>query len=48
MQLEPDSIPYLQGLIGYLSQAPGIVGGDKDSALALARHVRRLDESRGL
>lgn len=48
VQLEPDSIPYLQGLIGYLTQAPGIVGGDKDSALVLARRVRRLDESRGI
>ena len=48
VQLQPDSVPYLEGLIGNLTQAPGIVGGDKDSALVLARRVRRLDESRGI
>jgi tetratricopeptide (TPR) repeat protein len=47
VQLEPDNPDYLEGLIGYLSQAPGIVGGDRDSALVLAEALRRIDETRG-
>jgi tetratricopeptide (TPR) repeat protein len=47
VELEPENPTYLEGLAGYLAQAPGIVGGDRDSALALARHLRRLDASRG-
>ncbi len=45
--LEPDNIDYLTSLAQYLSQAPGIVGGDRDSALVLAERVRRSDEPRG-
>ncbi len=45
--LEPTNPNYLEGLIGYLSQAPGIVGGDRDSALVLAAALRRIDEWRG-
>lgn len=47
VQLEPTNPDYLEGLIQYLSQAPGIVGGDRDSALVLAEAVRRINEPRG-
>jgi tetratricopeptide (TPR) repeat protein len=47
VQLEPDNPRYLSGLIGFLSQAPGIVGGDRDSALVLAERLRHLDEVGG-
>ncbi len=47
VELAPDSVRYLAGLAGYLAQAPGIAGGNRDSALVLAERVRRVDESRG-
>ena len=47
VRLEPDNPDYLQGLAEFLAQAPGIVGGDRDSAAALAEHLRRLDAVRG-
>jgi tetratricopeptide (TPR) repeat protein len=45
--LEPDNLDYLEGLAEYLYQAPGIAGGDRDSALVLAERIRRRDEPRG-
>lgn len=45
--LQPDNADYLESLAQYLSQAPGIAGGDRDSALALAARVQRMDEGRG-
>lgn len=48
VHLEPENPKYLESLAQYLSQAPGIVGGDRDSALGLAEHLRRLDEPRGM
>jgi tetratricopeptide (TPR) repeat protein len=45
--LEPGNLDYLEGLAEFLSQAPGIVGGDRDSALVLAERIRRSDEARG-
>jgi tetratricopeptide (TPR) repeat protein len=47
VELAPDSLSYLESLAQYLSQAPGIAGGDRDSALGLARHIQRLDDVRG-
>ncbi len=47
VRLEPDDPDYLQVFAEFLSQAPGIVGGDRDSALALAEHLRRIDPVRG-
>jgi tetratricopeptide (TPR) repeat protein len=47
VELAPDSVTYLESLAGYLSQAPGIAGGDKDSALRLAVRVRQRDDARG-
>lgn len=47
VQLAPDSLPYLEALASYLSQAPGIAGGDKDSAAKLVERVRQRDEVRG-
>ena len=48
VELAPDSLNYLEALASYLSQAPGVVGGDKDSAQKLADLVRRRDEVRGV
>ncbi len=47
VQVEPDNPDYLQGFAEFLTQAPGIVGGDRDSAVVLAEHLRRLDAVRG-
>jgi tetratricopeptide (TPR) repeat protein len=47
VELAPDSLTYLESLAGYLAQAPGIAGGDRDSALKLAETVRRRDDARG-
>jgi tetratricopeptide (TPR) repeat protein len=48
VQLEPRNALYLEGLGRFLSRAPGIVGGDRDSALAVALNLRRLDAMRGI
>lgn len=45
--LAPDSLTYLESLASFLSQAPGIVGGDKDSAMKLAERVLQRDEVAG-
>ena len=47
VELAPDSLTYLESFASFLSMAPGIVGGDKDSALKLAERVRRRDEVAG-
>ena len=47
VQLEPDNPNYLTALAQYLEQAPGIAGGDRDSALRLAERLRGIDEGRG-
>jgi len=43
LELDPDNIIALTGLSGFYAQAPGIVGGDKDEALVLAKHLIELD-----
>ncbi len=45
--LEPDNPVFIEGLGRYLSRAPGIVGGDRDSARSLATNLLRLDRMRG-
>jgi tetratricopeptide (TPR) repeat protein len=47
VELAPDSLTYLESLAGYLAQAPGLAGGDRDSALQLAAKVRQRDDARG-
>jgi tetratricopeptide (TPR) repeat protein len=47
VQLEPANPVYLEGLGRYLTRAPGIVGGDRDSARALALNLMKLDRMRG-
>lgn len=47
-ELAPDSLGYVVALASYLGQAPGIVGGDKDSAQKLIALVRARDEVRGV
>jgi tetratricopeptide (TPR) repeat protein len=47
VQLEPDNPAYLEGLGRFLAMAPGIVGGDRDSARALGEHLLRVDRMRG-
>jgi tetratricopeptide (TPR) repeat protein len=47
VQLAPTNALYLEGLGRYLARAPGIVGGDRDSASRLALHLQRIDEMRG-
>jgi tetratricopeptide (TPR) repeat protein len=45
--LDPANPVYLEGLGRYLARAPGIVGGDRDSAIRLARNLLVLDRMRG-
>jgi tetratricopeptide (TPR) repeat protein len=47
VQLSPDNPDYLEGLVMFLGNAPGLFGGNRDSAIVLAERVRRLDEVRG-
>jgi tetratricopeptide (TPR) repeat protein len=41
VQLEPNNLDYLEALARYLMEAPGVMGGDRDSAIALAERIRR-------
>jgi tetratricopeptide (TPR) repeat protein len=47
VQLEPENPAYLEGLGRFLALAPGIVGGDRDSARVLGQHLLRIDRMRG-
>ena len=47
VQLDPANPVYLEGLGRYLARAPGIVGGNRDSARALALNLAKLDPMRG-
>jgi tetratricopeptide (TPR) repeat protein len=47
VQLEPRNPLYLEGLGRYLSAAPGIVGGDRDSARSLGEVLLGVDSMRG-
>ena len=46
LALAPDSVRYMESLAAFLSQAPGIAGGDKDSAQRLIAAIRRRDDAR--
>ena len=46
VQLDPTNSLYLEGLGRFLVRAPGIVGGDRDSARALALNLAKLDPMR--
>ncbi len=48
VQLDPRNPQYLEGLGRFLSRAPGIVGGDRDSARALALNLEKIDRMRGV
>ena len=48
VELDPSSIPARRGLIGYLSNAPGIAGGDMDEARAQAKAIAEIDQIEGL
>ncbi|NIM51282.1 MAG: tetratricopeptide repeat protein [Gemmatimonadales bacterium] len=45
--LEPDNPDYLEFQTDVLSALPGILGGNRDSALVLAMRLHRLDTARG-
>jgi tetratricopeptide (TPR) repeat protein len=47
VQLEPRNPQDLEGLGRYLAAAPGIVGGDRDSARALGENLLSVDPMRG-
>ncbi len=44
--LDPTNPLYIEGLGRYLARAPGIVGGDRDSARALALNLMHIDRMR--
>ena len=46
VELDPTNPVYLEGLGRFLARAPGIVGGDRDSARALALHLAKIDPMR--
>jgi tetratricopeptide (TPR) repeat protein len=47
VELCPDSIKYLEGLMYFNLQAPGIAGGDKDEAERLLQEIYARDSTRG-
>lgn len=47
VELDPKSIDARFSLLGFYQQAPGIVGGGLDKALAQAQEIKRLDAARG-
>jgi tetratricopeptide (TPR) repeat protein len=47
VELEPEDIGYLKALGKYYAQAPGIAGGDKEQALAIAARLTQLDPLQG-
>ena len=47
VQLEPDNPDYQEGLARFLGFAPGLFGGNRDSAIVLAERVRRVREVQG-
>ena len=47
IQLDPKNVDARMGLIEFHLQAPGIVGGDKDRARALADEILKIDPARG-
>ena len=47
VQLEPRNPQYVEGLGRYLAAAPGIVGGDRDSARSLGDYLLGVDPMRG-
>jgi tetratricopeptide (TPR) repeat protein len=48
VELEPDSIKYLKGLMQFHTSAPSIAGGDIDIAKAQIEKIRILDPKAGL
>lgn len=47
VELDPRNIDARFSLLGFYQQAPGIVGGGLDKALAQAQEIKRLDPARG-
>ena len=47
VELDPKHIPGLMGVIGFYTNAPGIMGGDIDKAELHAKELVKLDEMRG-
>jgi tetratricopeptide (TPR) repeat protein len=47
VELDPKNIDARFSLLGFYQQAPGIVGGGMDKALAQAQEIKRLDPARG-
>ncbi len=47
VELCPDSIKFLEGLMYFNLQAPGIAGGDKDEAERLLQEIYARDSTRG-
>lgn len=47
VELDPKSIEARSSLMGFYQQAPGLVGGGMDKALAQAQEIKKLDASRG-
>lgn len=46
--LKPQDGKYLQALMSFHLMAPSIAGGDKDTALELAKEISAIDELRGI
>ncbi len=47
VELDPKNIDARFGLMGFYQEAPGIVGGGLDKALAQAQEIKKLDAARG-
>jgi len=48
VELDPESVTYRQGLMGFYLAAPGIAGGDQELALAQVEEIKALDPRSGV
>lgn len=48
VELEPESVTYRQGLMGFYLAAPGIAGGDEELALQQVEAIKALDARSGV
>lgn len=46
--LDPDNVTYRMSLMGYLANAPGIAGGDRDEARKQASEIMKRDKAMGV
>jgi len=48
LELDPNYVPALQGMIGFYINAPSIAGGSLEKAIAMTNKLIKIDEKQGL